>query len=138
LSEEICKPFGEEMEIVNREFHTYNTNHGGDTVQKKGVISYSELWKEENLGEFDSLRAVRDFVANCHEQDERIRRLSLERGDDIFKEVMPKELNTVKKLLQYSNFRRKECKEQGRSSVRFHPSENLLLECCIYFGIIIS
>jgi hypothetical protein len=96
LSEEICKPFGEEMEIVNREFHTYNTNHGGDTVQKKGVISYSELWKEENLGEFDSLRAVRDFVANCHEQDERIRRLSLERGDDIFKEVMPKELNTVK------------------------------------------
>ncbi|KAL3793698.1 hypothetical protein ACHAWO_000508 [Cyclotella atomus] len=90
LSEELCKPFREEMETVNREFHTYNTNHGykdesGQNVQKKGVISYSELWKEENLCEFDSLRAVRDFVANCRERDERIRRRSVEEsGDDIF------------------------------------------------------
>jgi hypothetical protein len=54
-------------------------------IHKKGVISYSELWKEENSGEFDSLRAVRDFVANCHERDERIRRCSVEEsGDDIF------------------------------------------------------
>jgi hypothetical protein len=86
LSEELCKPFGEEMMKVNQEYHTYNiVNHEStDTAQqKKGVISYSELWKDENLGEFDSLRAVRDFVANCNERGERMRRLN--DGNDDFK-----------------------------------------------------
>jgi hypothetical protein len=35
------------------------------------VVSYSEIWKDENLGDFESLRAIRDFVANCRERDVR-------------------------------------------------------------------
>ena len=51
---------------------------GGDRLNKHVVemeeeeenvivdVPYSELWKDENLGEYDSLRTIRDFVVNCH------------------------------------------------------------------------
>ena len=66
LSEELCEPFTKEMQKINEGFHTYSV---GDDKQKN-VVSYSEIWRDENLGEFDSLRAVRDFVINCNKRSE--------------------------------------------------------------------
>jgi hypothetical protein len=51
---------------------------GGDAAEEEEeeeegavVVPYSELWKDENLGGYGSLRAVRDFVANCREREEK-------------------------------------------------------------------
>ena len=68
LREELCGEFSNEMERVNERYHTYNSEYNpekGAPIQKQ-VVSYREMWKDENLGEFDSLRAIRDFVDNCH------------------------------------------------------------------------
>ena len=78
LSEELCGPFTEEMERVNANFHTYTISIGNDSAEEqeptqKGVVSFQEMWKDENLGEFDSLRAVRNFVVNCREREDRMK-----------------------------------------------------------------
>lgn len=71
LAEELCLPFRKEMDNVNGMFHTYTpyTNANKDMPVQRQVVPYSELWKDENLGEFDSLRSIRDFVVNCHERE---------------------------------------------------------------------
>jgi hypothetical protein len=96
LVEEFCGPFGVEMEAVNdrvlrvrgRRALTRRTNDddasdhadvgGSGRVERAAAaaeaeeeeeVPYSELWKDENLGGFDSLRAVRDFVVNCRERE---------------------------------------------------------------------
>ncbi|KAL7465514.1 hypothetical protein ACHAXS_005829 [Conticribra weissflogii] len=82
LSEELCGPFIEEMRRVNRRDYTYHRvvdDDGGGKMKKKEVISYRELWNEENLGEFESLRAVRDFVENCQKRESVARKILVER-----------------------------------------------------------
>ena len=69
LSEELCVPFTEEMERINSGFHTYSIGNNLNEATQNNVISYREIWNDENLGEFDSLRAVRDFVLSCHERE---------------------------------------------------------------------
>ena len=69
LSEELCEPFTQEMECVNSNVYTYDISSGGR--KEKGVVSFGEIWEEDNLGEFDSLRAVRNFVRNCRERERR-------------------------------------------------------------------
>ena len=77
LAEELCVPFSKEMKNINDGMYTYtkyndpNSSKDGTTVEQRQVVPYSELWKDENLGEFDSLRAIRDFVYNCHEREKR-------------------------------------------------------------------
>lgn len=79
LAEELCLPFGEEMRNMNGLYHTYtiynanntgNGNRNDNMPAQRQVVPYSNLWKEENLGDFDSLRSIRDFVLNCHEREE--------------------------------------------------------------------
>jgi hypothetical protein len=41
-----------------------------DESTQNNVVSFKELWKDENLGDFDSLRAIRGFVENCHKRDD--------------------------------------------------------------------
>lgn len=71
VSEELCATFTEEMQRVNQKFHTYNTNpnSNGDVLAQTDKISFQEMWKDENLGEYESLRAIRNFVANCHKRE---------------------------------------------------------------------
>ena len=77
LAEELCRPFSEEMKNINSRAYTYTPYYndgnkdGKNARQQRRVVPYSELWKDENLGEFDSLRAIRDFVVNCHERERR-------------------------------------------------------------------
>ena len=61
LREELCVPFTQEMDIINRGYHTYT---GAD--EKKQIVSFQDIWKDENIGDFATLKAIRDFVANCH------------------------------------------------------------------------
>ena len=97
LAEESCRPFSEEMKNINSRLYTYtpyynviqqanNSNEDGkNAIQQRRVVPYSELWKDENLGEFDSLRAIRDFVVNCHERERRAKeeeQEAQERGKD--------------------------------------------------------
>jgi len=95
LAEELCLPFREEMRNVNGLYHTYtlyNANNVGngnrnDTMpDQRQVVPYSNLWKEENLGDFDSLRSIRDFVSNCHEREEVARRMIAPDGDTALSE----------------------------------------------------
>jgi hypothetical protein len=65
FAEELCGPFTEEMEKINEMVHAYCVNPNDD-VQKEAV-SFKEMWRDENLGEFESLRAVRNFVRNCRQ-----------------------------------------------------------------------
>lgn len=73
LAEELCVPFREEMKNVNGQVHIYtspyNNGNTDTSVERRHAMPYSDLWKDENLGEFDSLRAIRDFVSNCHERE---------------------------------------------------------------------
>jgi len=73
FAEELCTPFSDEMKNINEMTYTY-TPYKDLEAQQQTVIPYSELWKDENLGEFDSLRAIRDFVHNCHKREELERR----------------------------------------------------------------
>jgi len=73
FAEELCTPFSDEMKNINEMTYTY-TPYKDLEAQQQTVIPYSELWRDENLGEFDSLRAVRDFVHNCHKREELERR----------------------------------------------------------------
>ncbi|KAL9184980.1 hypothetical protein ACHAXT_002757 [Thalassiosira profunda] len=73
LAEELCLPFREEMRVVNEQFHTYTPKHDnatgdGGVEERRVAIPYSDIWEEENVGKFDSLRAVRDFVTNCQKR----------------------------------------------------------------------
>lgn len=61
LREELCPSFTREMEQINQGYHTYN-----GVEEKQVVVPFQDLWKDENIGDFDSLKAIRDFVANCH------------------------------------------------------------------------
>ena len=67
LSEELCVPFADEMERINRGFHTYTSS--GDNLGEKKVVSFKEMWRDENMGDFDSLKAIRNFVENCHRRE---------------------------------------------------------------------
>lgn len=74
LAEELCVPFCEEMTKVNDQVHTYITPYNNvrdETmgVERRQVMPYSDLWKDENLGGFESLRAIRDFCSNCQERE---------------------------------------------------------------------
>ena len=88
LAEELCGPFSDEMDAVNGRATTTTMRRarggdadgggGGDAAEEEEeeeegavVVPYSELWKDENLGGYGSLRAVRDFVANCREREEK-------------------------------------------------------------------
>ena len=72
LSEELCEPFTQEMERVNSNVYSYDiVSSEKDGRKEKGVVSFGEIWEEDNLGEFDSLRAVRNFVRNCRERERR-------------------------------------------------------------------
>ena len=72
LSEELCQPFTDEMERINNGFHTYSIgSNPEDDSSVKNVIPFGELWRDENLGEFDSLRAIRQFVLNCQKRNVR-------------------------------------------------------------------
>ena len=93
LAEELCGPFSDEMDAVNGRVTTTTMRRarggyaygggGGDAAEEEEeeeeeeegavVVPYSELWKDENLGGYGSLRAVRDFVANCREREEKMR-----------------------------------------------------------------
>lgn len=79
LAEELCAPFAQEVERVNAAYHTYTpydaNNDGADAPAQRRAVSYSELWRDENLGDFDGLRAVRDFVCNCRARERVARRL---------------------------------------------------------------
>ena len=72
LSEELCQPFTDEMERINNGFHTYSIgSNPEDDSSVKNVVPFGEIWRDENLGEFDSLRAIRQFVLNCRKRDVR-------------------------------------------------------------------
>ena len=80
IVEELCIPFSNEMDKINtssilvrntpphRQDHEVeeedNDNVEGTTTTEE--VSYSELWKDENLYDYITLRSIRDFVANCH------------------------------------------------------------------------
>jgi len=66
LREELCPPFTQEMNSINRGYHTYTPS--GNDADKKQKVSFQELWKDENIGDFDTLKAIRDFVANCQRE----------------------------------------------------------------------
>ena len=74
LSDELCGPFRREMDKLNGMYHTYKTynttNSNNGSSSQKQVISYKELWRDENLGDFESLRAIRSFVDNCHMRED--------------------------------------------------------------------
>ena len=94
LAEELCVPFGMEMESVNRTPHVYAAGGDGvDGVSQKLVAPYSDLWKDENLQDFDSLRAVRDFVVSCREREKIARRTVADRDTG---EMSEQELMEVK------------------------------------------
>eukprot|EP00573_Skeletonema_grethae_P000477 CAMPEP_0201687682 /NCGR_PEP_ID=MMETSP0578-20130828/1633_1 /ASSEMBLY_ACC=CAM_ASM_000663 /TAXON_ID=267565 /ORGANISM="Skeletonema grethea, Strain CCMP 1804" /LENGTH=435 /DNA_ID=CAMNT_0048171853 /DNA_START=108 /DNA_END=1415 /DNA_ORIENTATION=- len=65
LREELCPSFTREMERINQGYHTYTTS-SRNGVDEKQVVSFQDLWKDENIGDFASMKAIRDFVANCH------------------------------------------------------------------------
>ena len=72
LAEELCIPLHNEMMEVNQQIYRYTTsrnNSADGTPGQRYEVPYSELWKDENLGNFNTLRAVRDFVSNCHERE---------------------------------------------------------------------
>ncbi|KAL3806124.1 hypothetical protein ACHAXA_004990 [Cyclostephanos tholiformis] len=92
LAEELCGPFVNQMDVVNGmtmtrrrspppsplEHRSVDDDGGGPNSielamtaadEVEGEVSYSDIWKDENLGDFDSLRAIRDFVANCRERE---------------------------------------------------------------------
>eukprot|EP00956_Cyclotella_meneghiniana_P016517 scaffold26080_cov43-Cyclotella_meneghiniana.AAC.6 len=70
LSEELCQPFTNEMERINRGYYTYSIgSNPEDDSSVKNVIPFRELWRDDNLGEFDSLRSIRQFVINCQKRD---------------------------------------------------------------------
>jgi len=66
LREELCPPFTQEMKSINRGYHTYTPS--GNDADEKQKVSFQELWKDENIGDFDTLKAIRDFVANCQRE----------------------------------------------------------------------
>ena len=74
FAEELCTPFSDEMKNINEMTYTYTPYKDSEAQQQQKMIPYSELWKDGNLGEFDSLRAIRDFVHNCHKREELERR----------------------------------------------------------------
>lgn len=75
FAEELCTPFSNEMKNINESMtYTYTPYEDSSEAQQQKVIPYERLWRDENLGEFDSLRAVRDFVHNCHQREELERR----------------------------------------------------------------
>ena len=62
LAEELCMPFQKEI---------MENNKDDDAT----ITSSEELFQhDENLGDFDSLRAIRDFVIHCHMREKRIQR----------------------------------------------------------------
>lgn len=108
LSEELCEPFVEEMRRVNRRDYTYNRVVGDDgcgKTKKKEVVSYRELWKEENLGEFESLRAVRDFVENCQRRKMVARKILGERKMTEEEEGDGKDLDLGVGECEYENWK---------------------------------
>lgn len=66
LREELCPSFSREMEQVNQGYHAYTPSSGNGVEEKQVVVPFQELWKDENIGDFASLNAIRDFVSNCH------------------------------------------------------------------------
>jgi hypothetical protein len=75
LSEELCQLFSEEMDQINQGYHIYSPPpRGQNSAAEKQVVSFQELWKNENLGDFESLRAIRDFVQNCHQRERLVER----------------------------------------------------------------
>jgi hypothetical protein len=68
LSEELCQPFSQEMYRINQGYHVYNAPSIDNSTEKQ-VISFQELWKDDNICELESLKAIRDFVVNCHERE---------------------------------------------------------------------
>ncbi|KAL7455290.1 hypothetical protein ACHAWC_006837 [Mediolabrus comicus] len=68
LSEELCQPFSQEMYRINQGYHVYNAPSIDNSTEKQ-VISFQELWKDDNIGELESLKAIRDFVVNCHKRE---------------------------------------------------------------------
>ena len=82
IVEELCIPFSNEMDKINtssilvrntpphRQDHEVeevdNDDDEGTTTTTTEEVSYSELWKDENLNDYITLRSIRDFVANCH------------------------------------------------------------------------
>ena len=77
IVEELCIPFSNEMDKINtssilvRNTPPHRQDHEVEEVDNdddEGTteVSYSELWKDENLNDYITLRSIRDFVANCH------------------------------------------------------------------------
>ena len=62
LAEELCMPF-------QKEIMESNTNDDATTTSSEELFQH-----DENLGDFDSLRAIRDFVIHCHMREKRIQR----------------------------------------------------------------
>lgn len=72
LAEELCAPFRQEMERVNRGTYAYTPHAAaGAAPARRRVVPYADLWREEHLGDFESLRAVREFVARCRARERR-------------------------------------------------------------------
>jgi len=83
LVEELCLPLREEMENMKQaSYITYDTNASND-VSERNVLPYSEIWKDENLQDFYSLRALRDFVTNCREREEIAKQIADSNGEII-------------------------------------------------------
>ncbi|KAL3760653.1 hypothetical protein ACHAWU_002163 [Discostella pseudostelligera] len=62
LTEELCVPFQKEV----------MANITTVVDDKDATKASDDLWHDENLGEFDSLRAIRDFVVHCHMRERTI------------------------------------------------------------------
>jgi hypothetical protein len=95
IVEELCIPFSIEMDKINTssmivQRNTPHRRHDDnkdkvdnkeiveDTTTTTETVSYSELWKDENLNDYITLRSIRDFVTNCHIYD----RMKREKSDD--------------------------------------------------------
>jgi hypothetical protein len=87
IVEELCIPFSIEMDKINTSSmivvrpNTPHRRHDKDEEEDnkeieedtatttEEIVSYSELWKDENLNDYITLRSIRDFVTNCHIYD---------------------------------------------------------------------
>ena len=75
IAETLCLPFRHEKRTIDVSFKTYDIKDSRDSSgpSKRQVVPMSGIWTDANTGDFESLRAIRDFVSNCQAREEAAR-----------------------------------------------------------------
>lgn len=75
IAETLCLPFCHEKRTIDSSFKTYDVKDGRDhsAPSRRQVVPMSEIWTDANTQDFESLRAIRNFVSNCQAREEAAR-----------------------------------------------------------------